>query len=535
MALESSVATGSGMPSSLAAEEPAQTGSMAESQVQVRLAEDVLRPQFHLLPAANWMNDPNGPIYYRGQYHVFYQYNPHAAVWGDMHWAHSVSQDMVHWRHLPVALAPTPGGPDADGCFSGSIVVDNGVPTMMYTGVASAPAADSTLRDGTHNFRETQLLATSADPMLRTWTKRPEPVIATPPKGLDVTGFRDPAPWHDGGRDGGHDGDWWYVAIGSGIRKQGGAVLLYRSRDMRAWEYLHPLATGAWDGRTTGANGKPLDPVDTGEMWECPDFFAIGDKHVLLYSTQRKVYWTVGDYDAKEMRFHAQERGLLDMGAYYAPKSMLDGAGNRILWGWVPETRPEAEFSRAGWAGCMSLPRVLTVNGANQLEMQVARGVKDLRGAVRTMPKRPKETSASTDSAVALPTSNGSPACEVHCSFAPGSKAGSLALGPAAAPYVSVRYEPAAGDLKFDPQPGDSGRTVPLKLAAGQAVDVELYMDASVVEVFVNKRFAFTKRVYTLDGANTSGAGVRYSGDAGTLRDLAVWPIAPISKNRLTG
>ena len=74
-----------------------------------QLAEDILRPQYHLLPAKNWMNDPNGPIYWNGQYHVCFQYNPNGAYWGDMHWAHSMSPDMVHWKHLPIALAPDEG------------------------------------------------------------------------------------------------------------------------------------------------------------------------------------------------------------------------------------------------------------------------------------------------------------------------------------------------------------------------------------------------------------------------------------------
>ena len=83
------------------------------------LAADPHRPQYHFLPPSNWMNDPNGPIYWRGNYHVFYQFNPHAARWGDMHWAHAFSPDMVHWRHMPIALSPQRGGPDRDGCFSG--------------------------------------------------------------------------------------------------------------------------------------------------------------------------------------------------------------------------------------------------------------------------------------------------------------------------------------------------------------------------------------------------------------------------------
>ena len=89
-----------------------------------KLASDPLRPQYHLLPAHNWMNDPNGPIFFRGRYHMFHQYNPQSAVWGNMNWAHATSPDMIHWQHEPIALSPTPGGPDRDGVFSGSAVLD---------------------------------------------------------------------------------------------------------------------------------------------------------------------------------------------------------------------------------------------------------------------------------------------------------------------------------------------------------------------------------------------------------------------------
>ena len=130
-----------------------------EDSLQARLAADPLRPQFHLLPAKNWMNDPNGPIFWNGLYHMFFQYNPNAAVWGNMHWNHAISEDMIHWRHLPIALAPTPGWDDADGCFTGSAVNDNGVATILYTGVKATSSDRATLRDGNHNFREVQCLA----------------------------------------------------------------------------------------------------------------------------------------------------------------------------------------------------------------------------------------------------------------------------------------------------------------------------------------------------------------------------------------
>src|ERR1700746_2720421 len=104
----------------------------ARPSAHPRLASDRLRPQYHLLPAANWMNDPNGPIFYRGRYHMFFQYNPNGASWGFMHWAHATSPDMVRWKHEPVAIAPTPDGYDRDGVFSGSAVLDGETPTVVY-------------------------------------------------------------------------------------------------------------------------------------------------------------------------------------------------------------------------------------------------------------------------------------------------------------------------------------------------------------------------------------------------------------------
>src|SRR5579863_786898 len=97
-----------------AANAPAARNSATEALCH-ELASDPLRPQYHLLPAHNWMNDPNGPIYFRGRYHMFHQYNPQAAIWGNMNWAHATSTDMIHWQHEPIALSPTPGGPASEG------------------------------------------------------------------------------------------------------------------------------------------------------------------------------------------------------------------------------------------------------------------------------------------------------------------------------------------------------------------------------------------------------------------------------------
>src|SRR5271169_2375071 len=331
-----------------------------------KLASDPLRPQYHLLPAHNWMNDPNGPIFFRGRYHMFHQYNPQAAVWGNMNWAHATSPDMIHWEHEPIALSPTAGGPDRDGVFSGSAVLDNGKPTVIYTGVAPPSSGDdATLRDGVHTWRETQCLAVAQDDNLHTWKKLREPVIAAPPSDLAVTGFRDPYVWREGNS--------WMLILGSGVAHKGGAILLYSSPDLRHWTYLHPLVEGS------STDAKDINPVDSGEMWECPDFFPLGNKHVLLISTMGKVRWKVGTY--ANQRFTPEKEGVVDWGAYYAAKTMLDAKGNRILWGWITETRPDAALVAAGWAGAMSLPRVLSLNAQNELQTDVAHDIRKLRAA----------------------------------------------------------------------------------------------------------------------------------------------------------
>ena len=341
------------------------TSALAQ-QNAAAIAHDPLRPECHLLPPHNWMNDPNGPIWWKASYHLFYQLNPNAAVWGDMHWGHAISSDMIHWRHEPIALAPTPGSLDADGCFSGSAVIFRGVPTFIYTGVVSAPPDQATIRDGSNRLRESQLIATATDDDLIHWRKPDLPIIAAPPPGMQVTGFRDPCPWQEA--------DGWYLGVGSGERGVGGCVLLYRSQDLRHWQYLHKLAEGKPNGR------QSANPVDTGEMWECPDFFQLDGRACLFYSTEGKVIWSTGDYDARAHRFTSKLDGVLDRGAYYAPKSFLTPDGRRILWGWIRETRPEAEYAAAGWAGVMSLPRQLRASQDGQIEIWPSLEVDRLRG-----------------------------------------------------------------------------------------------------------------------------------------------------------
>jgi beta-fructofuranosidase len=478
---------------------------LEKDDAQSRLAADPLRPQFHLLPAKNWMNDPNGPIFWKGMYHMFFQYNPNAAVWGDMHWAHAISRDMIHWKHLPVALAPTPGWADADGCFTGSAVDDRGTATILYTGVKTAWPQFATLRDGTHNFREVQCLATSDDPLLRTWTKWKTPVIEPPPDPL-LTGFRDPFLWRDS--------DFWYLGVASGIRKQGGKVLLYRSRDLRQWEYLHPLASGRWSER------ENINPVDSGEMWECPDFFPLGAKHVLLYSTAGKVAWETGELDPKELTFHSQRTGILDYGAYYAQKTQLDAHGNRILWGWIPERRPDSQLIAAGWAGCMALPRLLWLDEQGDLQMRVAPEAESLRAwSTYAANLSTEERSLSLRSLEMKDLRE-----ELHWSAALGPC--SLTLEDSTGPWWSLNVTQAA--TGFTLRVNDKSIPVPSPRTAWR---FHLFLDASVAEFFCNDLYVITSRIYRTPAGPLQ---VRTAGlDLKTLGDFETWQLRPISSDRL--
>ena len=500
------------------------------SEIASKLAADPRRPQFHLLPAANWMNDPNGPIYWKGRYHMFFQYNPNAAVWGDMHWAHAISPDMMHWKHLPVALGPTPGGPDADGCFSGTAVVRDDVAIFIYTGVAKASYEEATLRDGHNNFKETQCYAASSDSELRSWTKRPAPVIAAPPTGMQVTGFRDPAPW----REPPLWPDGWLMAVGSGVKDKGGAVLLYKSADLQNWEYLHIVSGGVPTGSNT------TNPVDSGDMWECPDLFPLGNKHVLIYSTQGKVFWKIGELDPRELIFHEQQSGVLDHGSFYAPKTQLDKSGNRILWGWIPETRPVAEYSASGWAGLMSLPRVLTVGQDGRLKIAVAPAVEKLRKHEQKLHLAPTRQGGKQLSDQRLKDACG----EILCVVKPGPEPFTLDLLDASqeddAPkdpttavtsevsFLSIRFSHAnPGELVVDQQ------RLSIHLAPGEPLELHFYIDGSVIELFANNQAACTKRFY-YPGPTAPEIAVSITGNASGITRLSMWQFSPISRDRLT-
>jgi beta-fructofuranosidase len=467
--------------------------------------DDAHRPRYHYLPPANWMNDPNGLIHWKGEYHLFYQYNPNGAFWGTMHWGHAASADLVHWTDLPIALAPTPGSYDEDGCFSGCAVDNAGVPTIIYTGVRG----------------EDQLpcVATGSDD-LRTLHKDPgNPVITGPPPGLHTTGFRDHTAWKEG--------DTWYQLVGSGIRDVGGTALLYRSPDLLHWEYVHPIYIG---------DLHQTDPVWTGSMWECPDFFPLGDRHVLVVSvwdydrTLYPLYFT-GAYAGH--KFTPERLHRLDFGAsFYAPQSLRDAQGRRIMWGWLREEREPQAHVAAGWAGVMSLPRVLSLRPDGMLDMRPAPELASLRGPryhLRDVDLKPEGSP--------LPTDLRGDTLEIIAELDPGD-ATEIGIAVRCAPDHSeqtrVTYDPFHQRLAIDSSESSlsaeaqgGAHSGPLPLSGGEMLRLQVFIDRSVVEVFGNERVCVTSRVYPSQ-ADTLGVELFAQGGAARLISMDAWEISPI-------
>ena len=272
----------------------------------LRRTDTRYRPLMHFSAEKGWINDPNGLIYFKGKYHLFYQHNPHSAVWSSMHWGHAISTDMLHWEDLPIALYP-----DADydkdsegGCFSGSAIEKDGRLYLMYTGTVH--------RNG--NCYQTQNIAYSDDGI--TFTKYKNNPVIYKPEGAGED-FRDPKIFF-------YDG-LYYAVIGGTIDNDG-KVFLYTSSDILHWEYK---------GILFDSEGK------VATMIECPDFFFLDGHWVLIFSPignpdRRKCIYYAGDMDFNTCRFTPRWNGIMDYGPdFYAPQTFLDKNGNRVIIAWM--------------------------------------------------------------------------------------------------------------------------------------------------------------------------------------------------------
>ena len=294
-------------------------------------------PEFHITGGAGWINYPNGLVYYKGEYHVFFQYHPYGTAWGPMHWGHVVSKDLTSWRYLPLAL--TPGGVgDKDGCFSGTAICAFQKLYLMYTGFEE--------NGGGEAVRQVQCLAESEDGVT---FKKLGVVIGSDdlPADFMPCDFRDPHVFEK-------DGTFYCLVAAKKVGGKG-RLLLYRSKDLKRWSFF------------SDALGFDSDGV----MFKCPNY--VDSLGLLMVSDQlpapkedgclnvHSTRYFIGKMDFTVGRFIVENQGVLDYGFdFYAPQSFAD-CKDSIAIGWLNMWDRNVPSVKYGFAGMLTVPRRLSV------------------------------------------------------------------------------------------------------------------------------------------------------------------------------
>ncbi|MDX3645783.1 glycoside hydrolase family 32 protein [Streptomyces sp. MB09-02B] len=478
-------------------------------------APDPHFPAAHLRPPAHWINDPNGLVFHDGHYHVFFQYNPNSARHADMHWGHYRSPDLIHWEHLPIALAPTADGDDAGGVWSGNAVSTDGRLVAFY----------SAKRDD--RWWQPVTSAVSHDGGL-TFTKHPGLLIPLPAD--ETSMFRDPYVWRDGDR--------WRMLVGAGLTDGRGAAQQYLSSDLENWEYVGPFLARAPEPLPGGS--------DTEEGWECVQYADFGDSRgVLLLSA-----WDPEDgashtaaYPGRDhgIRFAAEAPQRLDHGPdFYAPALLHAPDGRWLMWGWAWEARDEVHVGapstwtdEVGWAGLLSLPREVTLGADGSVGQRPARELDSLRGR-RTHSAEGQVTVGSLCDLGATGRSFDLTA-RLHRS-ADGAAAAGLRLvtSPGGSEYLDITLDAGTGEIIVDrthasrePRAKDGSWRIPRPVEAGESVDLRVVVDHSIAEIFLGTGEALTLRFYPL-GEDPWHLQAHAAGTGTAAFELQAWELNPL-------
>ncbi len=454
-----------------------------------KAAADPTRPIYHFCPPANWMNDPNGTIYHNGTYHLFYQHNPYGDAWGHMHWGHARSTDLVHWEHLPIALWPSLDQGE-EHVFSGCAAVNGaGEPLLFYTSVKS----------GERDTRPpNEQWAALGDADWISWQKHPaNPILALethggPPFEGD---WRDPFIFTEAGRT--------FMVVGGNFAETA-AVALYEATDetLLNWRYQKLIYQ---------------QPREVMRFCECPNFFKVDHKWVLLTSPYQPVEYVVGDFDLSTLTFIPEHEGILDPGQsdvpnFYASNILYDAQGRCILLGWVRGFPAER-----GWNGCLALPRILTIGPDGRPEQLPVPQLQQLRD------RHHGESNITLQNRAHVVTELQGDALELHALFQPHD--GTIVLRTRAATTaeraIEISYDGAMLDVL--------GTRVPLVLSEDEPLKLHLFLDKSVLELFVNGgRIAVTR----LLDAPLADLGIELAVRDGqaTLISLDIWTMRPIGE-----
>ncbi|WP_336078318.1 glycoside hydrolase family 32 protein [Paenibacillus sp. 203] len=452
--------------------EQAEPGEIAGLEEKVEQCH--WRQAFHIQPPTGLLNDPNGFSYYQGEYHLFYQWFPLGTDHGMKYWYHLKSKDLVTWNSAGIGIAPGDYF-DSHGAYSGSALEHEGKLYMLYTGNA---------RDEDWIRHPYQCMAVMDEN--GHITKWEHPVISNVPEGY-TDHFRDPKLWKDG--------DSFYCVIGAQRTNLTGCAVLYRSTDLRTWEFEGELCTGL---------------ESFGYMWECPDYFELNEAGVLIFSPQglepsgdekRNIYQSgyvigkpldTGTRTLEHGAFHELDRGF----DFYAPQTMIDPQGRRIMVAWMGLPDIEYPTDPNGWAHCLTLPRELTLHEGKLLQ----RPIPELTTLRRNREDRVADTLFSESKTYEGFTGTAYELiCEVDLLSA---KVFGIEFRASETEKTVIKYNAVSRKLVLDRS--QSGE--PVATSYGEVrqcpwdkdhIKLHLFVDASSVEIFVNDgEEVFTSRIF---------------------------------------
>ncbi len=442
---------------------------------------DFWRQKYHLQGIVGLINDPNGFSQFNGKYHMFYQWNPLGTNHKNKTWAHSVSDDLLNWERKSTALRPDTWY-SKDGVYSGSGIVIDGKLYLFYTGNVKN---DEGIRESY------QCIAVSEDgENFERWA----PVIVNQPDGY-TRHIRDPKIWEKDGI--------YYAVLGIQSEALEGKVVMYSSEDLREWTFL---------GEIAGANNGPLG--EFGYMWECPDYIQLKDEEtgknvdVLiaspqglepdgdLYNNKYQSGYFLGklNYSKPEFKINS-EFFELDRGHdFYAPQSMEDDRGRRILVGWmgVPE---EEDYPTASneWLHCLTLPRELKLINNKLYQLPISE-MKRIRGEKSEFEGKVKGN---------VETGNGF-SYEMIAEFTHFSSDFGLKVRAGGSSETLLKFDFNDKKLILDRSKGIQPDKKPRKVFLGNIdrLKLQIFVDSSSIEVFVNDgEEVFSSRIFPEEGA----------------------------------
>ncbi len=459
-------------------------------ELRASFLADPYRPLYHfVIPEGIALPfDPNGCIYWKGRYHLCYIYQDPKYPHGGHCWGHVSSIDLVHWRHHPPALVPTSDSPEV-GIFSGNCFINKkGEATMLYHGVNAG-----------------NCIATASDENLDNWKKLPSnPIIPNPPAGSPYASW-DPHGWLEN--------DTYYAIFG------GSRPSIFKATELDKWEYVGDLLAHAVPG------------VDINEDVSCPDFFKLGNKYVLVCISHRLgCRYYVGEWKNEQFYPEFHEKMSWIDNAFFAPESLEDNKGRRIMWAWIFDGLKEETLRARGWSGTMSLPRLLWLGEDNTLRMCP---IEELE-VLRFNPRKIENFTIKADSEMNMKDIHGD-SLELNIEMIPknaeqfGVK---VFCSPDGEEQTAIFYDSVEKKLKIDTTKSGLGEVPksieggPFELKPDELLKLRVFVDRSVVEVFANNRQAVMRRVYPTRKDSLGVLLFSRGGDT-KVSSVKAWNMAP--------